>query len=92
MNNYLCNLELISLADNIRHAFENGLIGTGKKTLVYDDISGEYQEFRSMSMACRFIGKNVGFISEHYKKNGGNCISIGNYRITVKGDGGSSGK
>ena len=92
MNNILSNIELVSIGDNIRHAFENGLIGTGKKTLVYDDISGETQEFKSMSMACRFIGKNVGFISEHYKKNGGNCISLGNYLITVKEDGESSGK
>lgn len=66
MNNNLYNLELISLADNIRHAFENGLVPTCKSVELTKE--NETKTFYSMSKASVFLGKNKGFISSLVKK------------------------
>lgn len=63
MNNNLYNLELVSLGDNIRHAFRTGLIKTCKGIALTDIKTQEKKEFLSMVEAGRYLGKNHGFIS-----------------------------
>lgn len=67
-NNRIENLELISLADNIRHGFDNGLYPSCVKTIVTNKETGESVVYRSMSAASRAIGKDERYISAKLKK------------------------
>lgn len=69
MNNHISNLELVSIGDNIRHAFETGLIKTEKETKLKCLKTGKIKTFRSMSKASLYLGYNVGYISSKIKKN-----------------------
>ena len=61
-NNNLSNLELISISDNIKHGFENGLFSACKKTILINKNTGEALLCRSISEACRCMGKSHGYI------------------------------
>jgi hypothetical protein len=79
-NNNLENLEWLSRADNIRHAFETNLMSTQKKIIL---ISDNYkQEFRSMSLASKYIGRNNGYISLCLKNNR-NAIGVNGNRYNI---------
>ena len=66
-NNNLWNLELISLADNIRHAFETGLMPQ-KKIKIYDKKKDEYIIFRSMVKASGYMNKCHSYIHANIKR------------------------
>ncbi len=68
MDNDLNNLELISLADNIRHAFETGLMTTCKQTVLISKISNESKTFYSMSKADQYMNYAMGYISNKVKR------------------------
>ena len=68
-NNNLQNLEIISLADNIRHAFDNNLYTACKRTKVTNKITGESFICRSESEASQRTGKSHGYIHYMTKKN-----------------------
>lgn len=63
MNNNIENLELVSLKDNINHAFENDLMNTNEKIVLIDKKTREAKEFRSMVKASRFLKRNDGYVS-----------------------------
>lgn len=64
MDNRICNLEWLSLADNIRHGFETGLYSNSqKRVLLYDHRSEKQKSFDSMAEASRFLGKSNGYVS-----------------------------
>lgn len=64
LNNNLNNLELISLADNIRHGFETGLYDECcKKIILINKITQEEKQFRSLKSASLYMGKNKGYLS-----------------------------
>lgn len=65
-NNNIFNLEWLSRGDNVRHAFNTGLMPY-KKIKLYNK-SG-VKNFRSMSLASEFIGRNKGYISGCLKLN-----------------------
>lgn len=61
-NNQACNLEWMSLADNIREGFKTGLYSSVvKRTTIV--VNGSRLSFPSMAAASRFLGKNNGYIS-----------------------------
>lgn len=62
-NNKLENLELVSKAENIRHAFRTGLMPS-KRTAVTNKRTGEKKEYQSMRAASRAIGKSNGYIGK----------------------------
>lgn len=62
LNNHIDNLEWLSLGDNIRHGFENGLYKQDKIVLVCV-ATGQKFEFRSQSEASKFLKRNHGYIN-----------------------------
>lgn len=66
LNNNVKNLEWTSRADNIRYGFENGQYKQDK-TILYNDK--EYHEFRSKSLAAKFLKRNHGYIFDCLKYN-----------------------
>ena len=69
LNNNLSNLELVTLKENIRRGFKNGLYHNQKKTLITDKKNKTKKTFISMSKASEYIKKNHGYISMKIKQN-----------------------
>lgn len=80
-NNRLDNLEWLSIADNIRHGFENDLFPQKHCKLISIDDGREY-EFRSLSQASQFLKRSHGYISNNTKK-GKDIIDINGLRYKV---------
>lgn len=69
MDNRVCNLEWLSLTDNIRHGFDTGLYSKNQKQVVLrDHRSGKQKGFDSMAEASRFLGKATSFVSNRIGK------------------------
>ena len=68
-NNNLENLELVSLAENIRRAFKNGLYTSQKKVKVYNKQTKEEKIFRCLSGANKYLGKGHDYLSRAIKRN-----------------------
>ena len=66
-NNKLDNLEWLTLADNIRHAFDNDLMST-QKAVILDVGNGFCRRFKSMAECSRYLGLNNSSISNAYKR------------------------
>lgn len=64
-NNSATNLEWVTISENIRKGFEDGLFPQKKVVLLAPD--GNALRFRSMAQASRFLGKNNGYISDRIK-------------------------
>ena len=60
LDNRIENLEWLSLGDNLRHAFNTGLMPQHHIRLYNDECD---LKFRSMCVASQFIGRNDGYIS-----------------------------
>ena len=68
LDNRPVNLEWVSIADNIKHGFENGLFSAIQKPVVLEDKDGNRCTFRSMSEADRFLNRSTGYLSNALKK------------------------
>lgn len=84
LDNRIENLEWLTLADNIRHGFENDLYPQYKITLKSKD--GSLHKFRSHSQASYWLGRSVGYIHEIIKYNRKPRDINNNYYGIVKGD------
>lgn len=67
-NNNLNNLELVSIAENVRRAFKNGLVPTKKIKLINKETKEE-MKFISMSEANKYMNKKHSYLSKNIKKN-----------------------
>ncbi len=66
LNNNLDNLEWLSLADNIKHGFANGLYPTKEVVLRY---KGQIFAFKSMYECDKYLKKYRGYTSNAIKNN-----------------------
>lgn len=66
LDNRVENLEWLSIGDNVRHAFDNGLMPYKKIKLYNEDCE---LMFRSMVLASKHIGRCHSYISDKIKKN-----------------------
>ena len=78
LDNRADNLEWISLADNIRHAYATSLNSCAEKTKLISVNSAEEFEFFSKAEASRFLGRNHGYIN--------NCLRSGRRARSITGD------
>lgn len=63
LNNNISNLELISLADNIKHGFRTGLYDSQMKRIRLYDTFGQFIDFRSYAECNRYLGRCNGYIT-----------------------------
>lgn len=69
LNNNIENLELITLKENIQHAFRNNLIATQKKIKIIDKLTGTIIYPSSLSEGSKLINKNHNYISNKINKH-----------------------
>ena len=79
-NNNADNLEWLSLADNIRHGFENGLFSTQNESILMDENGKEYT-FRSNVQAALFLGRSKSYLYNRVKHNKMNDVVANDGRI-----------
>lgn len=68
-NNKVENLEWISLADNIRHAFKTGLMTNQKKIMITKKETNETKIFISLAEGNRYLKKNHSYLCSCLKRN-----------------------
>lgn len=69
LNNKLDNLELVSLAENIKRSFDNRLHKNQIKIKVINKETNEENVFNSLSKGSTFIKHNAGYLSGKIKNN-----------------------
>lgn len=71
-NNSVDNLEWLSRADNIKYGFEHGQYSTCKRCKLSCIKNGKehHYNFRSLSEASKFIGRNNNYLSTKIKRGG----------------------
>lgn len=68
-NNRVENLEWCNHLQNNNHAFDNNLIATGTR-IKLSHYSGVKKEFRSLTRASEYLGRNHGYVSRKLRENG----------------------
>lgn len=80
-DNRACNLEWISLRDNIKHGYRTGLYRKIQMPIILKDLqTGALLPFPSQAEVCRYLGKSHSFIHTRIKK--GNLL-LNEYEIIV---------
>ena len=80
-NNHVDNLEWLSMADNIRHGFNNKSYSSCQSCSLMS-IDGKIYSFRSLTMANMFLCRSHGYISNVIKRHGKITDKNGNeYKI-----------
>ncbi|EOW9529865.1 NUMOD4 motif-containing HNH endonuclease [Bacillus cytotoxicus] len=80
-NNHVSNLEWCNHEENNNHAFDNDLMSSNKKVILFDKNTSETIVFRSMAKASLFLGHKKGYLSREVKKG---HSEIKGYEIFLK--------
>lgn len=80
-NNHVLNLEWCDHKENNNHAFDNGLIRTGRKVILLHKETNEALYFRSLSKASEYLGEKDTFLAHVLEKG---HTEINGYEIFVK--------
>lgn len=80
-NNNISNLEWCDHKENNNHAFDTGLISTGRKVILVHKETCEPIYFRSMSRASAFLGYGETYLANHLYQG---KAEIGDYEIFLK--------
>lgn len=80
LNNKAENLEWVSISENIRKGFEEGLFHC-EIAIELVDKKGNRKQFRLMASASRFLGKSSGYISDMIAK--GKTNVAGGYSVVI---------
>lgn len=67
-NNHVCNIEWCNHAENLQHAYENGLNKACNSIVLVHKETGEEHNFISMAKASLFMGRAHGYISSLVKR------------------------
>lgn len=68
-NNNINNLEIVSLAENIKRGFENNLYKNQIKIKLIEKNTKKENIFNNLSKGSIFLGYNKGYLSNKIKKN-----------------------
>ena len=68
-NNCVENLEWLSLSDNIKHGFKNGLYKNQKPIKIINKETKESKEFRNMALGNKYLGYNHSYLSGKIKND-----------------------
>lgn len=79
LNNNAENLEWVSIRENIQKGFADGLFDASCKTCSLIGLDGFWEVFNSYSEASRFLGRNVGYISNAVLR--GSCVKDTSGRV-----------
>lgn len=80
-NNHISNLEWCNSKENNNHAFDTGLIKTGKKVILVHKETYEPIYFRSLSKASKYLGYRDTYLANMLEKG---ASEIGDYEIFLK--------
>ena len=81
-DNNLCNLEWVTHAENMQHAYDTGLNKRGTVVKLTHEPTEATFEFRSMSKASEFVGRNRSFTAN--RKNRGLSLSCGEWAVYIE--------
>lgn len=69
LNNNINNLDLVSLTENIKRGFENGLYSCQKRIKIINKKSKDEIIFNSLSKGSQYMNYNKRYLSEKINKN-----------------------
>lgn len=79
-NNHVDNLQWCDHLENNNHAFDNGLIKTGKEIILINKEDYSVKRFRSMTKASEYMGHSHGYIHGLFKRG---VTENENYKIEL---------
>ena len=68
-NNNISNLEIVTIKENIQHAFRTGLIHSAKKIKIINKITGTLIYPSSLAEGSKLIGFSNGYLSAKINEN-----------------------